>query len=126
MVETFTSARATIGELAKQIKENEFAIFAQTIGRPPDEATREIFDNSTKELLRDPRIKIKFLKDEIRALPLVNLLRNSRSIAKDQKLSTTLLDHEALVECAKSIGIKMRKDRLVTAVSRLIERQEAE
>ncbi len=127
MVEAPTSTRVNIGELAKQIKESEFETFSLTTGRLlPDNEMREIFENCRKEQLRDPRFAIKLLKDEIRVLPLVNGLRNAELRGQRRKLSSIPLDQDVLVHYAKSVGIKMRTDRLVTAVARLIERQEAE
>ncbi len=87
---------------------------------------REIFENCRKEQLKDPRFAIKLLKDEIRVLPLVNGLRNIELRGQRRKLSSILLDQDVLVHYAKSVGIKMRQDRLMTTVARLIQRQEAE
>ncbi len=125
MVEAFTPTRATIGDLARQVEEKEFQNFTLIAGIPQDEESRRRFDLCSREQFRDPRFEFKLIKDEIRVLPLVNLLRNNER-GKDEKLGSIPLDHEALIDCAKSIGIKMREDRLITAVARLVKRQEAE
>lgn len=123
MPEVFTykpGDRLTIPQLVNQAKDFRLKLFARTIGRSADDAG-EIIGYLQKSESLDLRRERSLLRDEIKVLPLVQRLEQT---SPGQRLSEIPLDVKSLFELSQDMGLRLSKERLVTAMDRLLIKQE--
>ena len=112
--EALISIPVPLEDLVRQAQDRIISNFAQTIGKPIEEA-RPIFERLSQEASRNLIVQRELISDEIKVLPV--LRRLSSYLPEGARLA--IVPH-LLTDFARSMGVVMNQDRMLLSMGRIV------